>query len=560
LTERIRQPNRTVVNADRAAALLDAVRRRVLRGDASHADLKAQVFAAFQAFFTELSQPTTQHRPLLTLDLRDPDRYADMVSSIKHDIEAAGHDADNLSKSITSTFNYAQVAADRAQLSLRKATSKSQDLQHLSDSFAESMIVAGDDFADLSRIDQDASLEVPMIDSPVGQDAATLRREDSQNVLEDPNVVIKVLSKFQIYEGKFFAREGEARPEGGRFHFTGTDNSLQTDANVPGAPPDLIKRFSSWRADTMLPGKIQTPEGEKERADTTASDMLRWINASWTGSPFSQSELDMLVNNYHIDMGMDMGNALINPVPRRATTDRGATLDEKRRARALMLDGNPDTFWECEYVINTSEELGTGSQQTAKDPGGQSSNKPTVEEVMTTGNFGDEDKPPALKGDTGVQMTLSELTQLISSPTVDRMDLDCTILVELPEAKVINFITLAPHNFSDATWLEVVDVSTSEDGHEFEPLEGLHDGTYENILTDDINSELTNDEVSLTLAPNKYEYSGKGMWTFPPRQVKFFRIKLVQKTPIPAPYDVLAVELSATFTSTHVSTNSWGLF
>lgn len=560
MTERIRQPNRTTVNADRAEALLDAVRRRILRGDASHADVKAQVFAAFQAFFTGLSQPTTKCDPLLKFGMRDPNEYADMISSIKHDIKAAGHDADNLSKSITSTFNYAQVAAERAQLSLRKATSKSQDLQHLSDSFAESMIVAGDDFADLSRIDCEASLEVPVIDSPVGQDAATLRREDSQDVLKGEGIKIKVLSKFQIYEGKFFAREGESRPEGGRFHFTGTDHSIQTDAHVPGVPPDLLKRFNSWRSDPTLPGRVQTPDGEKQRAEITSTDMLRWVNTSWSGSPFSQAELDMLANNYHVDLGMDMGNALINPVPRAAKTDRGATPEEKQSARAKMLDGDPDTFWECEYIINAAEALGIGTPPTAENPVQQSTNKPTVQEVMTTGSFGDQARPPALGGDTGVQMSIGELTQLIASPSVDRMDLDCTILIELPKSEILNFITLAPHNFSDATWLEVIDVSTSEDGHTYEPIEGLHDGTYENVLTDDINSELTEDEVSLTLAPNKYEYSGKGIWAFPPRPVKFFRIKLLQKTPVPAPYDVLAVELTATFTSTHVSTNSWGLF
>lgn len=558
--QRVRQPNRMTVNADRARALLEAVRRRIERGEGSHPDIKARVFRAFQKYFTELSQPITEFKDLMAVGLRDPEDYSDLVDDMKEDLDTAAADARNLSDAVVSAFNFSSTLVDQLDTKVKKVTSKSQDLQHLSETFAEDTVVAGDDFADDSRIDRSVALEVPLVDIPLNQNEAVLKRQASENILAAfrNRVKIHVLSRFRIYEGFWFALEGEARPEGGRFHFSGRDNSLQTDATQPGVPPDLARRYNQWRADPVLPASIQTPDGAMKRALITAADALRWITEmGWRGSPFSASELDMLANNYHVNPAFGLDRDTLQPGPREAETDRGAPPDEKQVQRANMIDEDPDTFWECEYVTNAPEAVASVDPPAAPSP--TVGRRPMFLSFLMRG-LEDRREQEEETRETGRQMTLTELIEHISGPAVDKMDLDCSIIIELPEPKIVNWLNLFPHNFSDSSWLEVLDISTSKDGVEFESIEGMKENKFENLLTDEANTELTPEEVAITMAPSRFKYTGQGVWTFPAREVRFIRFDLLQRTPVPAPYDVLKVELSTTVTFTHTSKKSWGLF
>jgi len=572
--QRIRQPNRLTMNADRAKALLDAIRRRIERGNVEHADIKAKVFESFTKYFTELSQPTTDDDPLLGYGIRDPEQYSELMDSFQADVDSAAADARNLSDSIVSAFNYSSILAKQLDTNVRKVTSKSQDLQHLSNAFSDQIITAGDDFADDSKIDRSAALEVQMAEKAPNDSTITLKREGSVNMLNDSRVKIRVLSTFQIYEGLFHAPQGEARPEGNNFHFSGGSNSLETDLSAPGTPPELLRRFNSWRTDPSLPAMLQNPLGEIQRAAVTASDAVGWaLQAGGQWGPFSHSEWDMLSRNFHFDPTFAFETGLINPKPRMAETDNGAPLQQKNDNRRKMIDGDPDTFWECEYVTDSSEALALQVPPLMQGI-------PPIEEplgvieqgvsLLFPGNplgqqrsgssVGADTFEEGLNPDTGPQVTLGQLIDRITSPAMDKMDLDVTLVFELPDPQLVNWINMLPHNFSDTNWLEVLDVSTSLDGTNWDEIEGLHDHKFENILTDEANTELTPEEVAVTMAPSRFEYTGQGVWTFPTREVKMIRIKLVQKTPVPAPYDVTVLELSTTITATHVSTQSWGLF
>ena len=557
--QRVRQPNRSVTNADRARSLLEAVRRRIERGESSHPELKASVFRAFERMFTELSEPNSKAEPLMAMGVRDPKQYNEMVDAFEADINAAAQDAKNLSDSIVSTFNFSSVLAKQLDTRVKKVTSKSQDLQLLSETFAEDTVVAGDDFADDSRIDKQAALDVQLAELPANDNTIVLKREQGENVMTDQEVTIRILSTFRIYEGLFYAPNGEARPEGGKFHFTGSDNSLQSDTTAPGAPADLKKRYNNWRSDPSLPAQVQTPDGAKNRADITAKQAYQWAQSTGSWGPFSTSEWDMLANNYHIDPAFADEPGLLKPTPREVETDKGAPLSERSSIRQNMIDDDPDTFWECEYIVDASEALTKPASASGTQPSGAPSNdagSTTPGQQITNGVPGSTDNqgnsPPAETGTGGgQQITLGELIDKITGPAIDKIDLDCTIILELSNPKIVNWINLLPHNFSDSTWLEVLDVSTSLDGANWEEIDGLKNQQHENILTPEANSELTENEVSVTLAPNKFQYSGQGVWTFSAREVKFIRIKLLQKTPIPAPYDILKVDMTQTMTATH---------
>lgn len=545
--QRVRQPNRMMVNADRAKALLDALRRRVMKGEGSHQELKAKMFEAFAKYFTNLSCPTTEFDPLLPFGLRDPAQYTELLDSTEADINAAGNDAKNLSDSVVGAFNTVTAEVRQLEGTVKRVTSKSQDLQHLTEVFAEDTIVAGDDFSDTSRIDAGAALDVPPADLPKDQNVVLLKREEAKNILDD-RVKIRILSTFRLYEGCFFAMNGEVRPEGGRLHFTGVDRSAQTDTSAPGAPPDLVSRFNAWRSQgSETPTAVQTPEGQAERNKITASQGLAWAQASggqW--GPFSAREWDLLANNYHIDPTFTQDPNYANARPREVESDLGASLEERQAARKRMLDSNPDTFWEAEFVINAPEAVGQEPASSAQSSNGRRS----VEDVMTYGPAGTQQDQPR-QG----QPTLGELIDKISGPAFDKYDFDLDIILELPETRILNWLNLVPHNFSDSSWMEVLDIATSLDGGTWESVEGLKEGKFENVLTAEANSQLTSGEMSATMAPSKFHYVGTGVWTFPAREARFVRFKLLQKTPIPAPYDVLVVELTQTVVSTHTATS-----
>lgn len=555
--QRVRQPNRTTTNADRAKALLEVVRRRIERGEASHPELKAAVFEAFHKYFTQLSEPSVTVKPLVGMGLRDPKAYSDMVDGFKADINAAAADAKNLSDSVVGSFNYSTILAKSLEARSQKVAAKVQDLQMLSETFAEDTIVAGDNFADESRLDKGATIEVPQITVQPTEHSVVLNRERGENMLSGQAVTIRVLSTFRIYEGFFYAPNGESRPEGGSFHFTGSDNSIQSDTTAPGVPSDLLRRYNNWRSDTSMPASVQTPDGALNRASITAKQASVWAQQTGGWGPFSNSEWDMLANNYHVDPAFSNEPGLLNPVSRVSATDKGAPLDERNSIRQRMLDDNPDTFWECEYVIDSSEALTAQPGASSVQSTGQNSQVPATVVADTASNVpggstGQGNDPPTEDGSGGgPRITLGDLIDRITGPAIDKIDLDCTIILEMPEPRVVNWINLLPHNFSDATWLEVLDVSTSVDGAAWEEIDGLRNQQHENVLTQEANSELTPNEVAATMAPSKFSYAGQGVWTFPAREVKFVRIKLLQKTPVPAPYDVLKVEMTRTLTATH---------
>ncbi|MBU1067056.1 hypothetical protein KKE60_04685, partial [Patescibacteria group bacterium] len=154
------------------------------------------------------------------------------------------------------------------------------------------------------------------------------------------------------------------------------------------------------------------------------------------------------------------------------------------------------------------------------------------------------------------EITYQDLVNTISGKGIDRIDLEVTITAKLESQRVVNMLVLDPLNAGDGAWLEITDISTSTDGYTWAQIQGFTDHNYENILTDEANEELTDHEVGMTLAANKYEYTGKGLWTFPAVEARYIRVTLLQRAPVVAPYDVKVLELQGTTTTTHVGGGS----
>jgi hypothetical protein len=180
-----------------------------------------------------------------------------------------------------------------------------------------------------------------------------------------------------------------------------------------------------------------------------------------------------------------------------------ATTDQEllKNARRVVLDQNPDTYWQIERVVLTNQE--------DVDPGQLDDN---------------------LKYDFHVAM-----------------------VIKLNDPQMINAVTLDPVQFSRRSYMEVTGMETSLDGQTWETVPGLHDYNFYNILTDEANRQLPERTVSAVMAPSKYSYRGRGLWVFPSREVRDIRIKMVQRTPIENPYEVLVLNQRQTVQTTKKS-------
>ena len=437
-------PVPNTLDKDRAAALLRHIRRRVSEGKiTSYADLLREALATIDTFYKNLSEPITQPRVLDIDDARDPENVNLTYTEIEEDLTTSFNTARELSNAMASSFNYTSTLVAKLEGKVRKLTAQSQDLQHSTGVFTEDIITVGDSFTDNSKIDSDFSVSVDQAEILIGS-GCILPREEAVSIVDDAEIVIE--SNYPIYEGKFYALDGESIPEGKSFHF-------------------------------------------KERPGT---EPVGSFNVTDTPSAAAFKDPIPMVNT-----------APLKP----ATTDAGASIKEKDDNRNVMLDGNPDTFWQAEYAF-------------------------------------------MLPAFPDTEVTYQELVDYLSSPGIDGMDLDVTVTYKLPNSRILNFIVLDPANVGDGAWMEVIDISTSMDKTSWTPIEGLHDHNYENILTDEANEELTSSEVAFTLAPNKYQYAGKGVWTFPSVEARYIRVTIRQSVPVPAPYDIQAVELQQSVTDT----------
>jgi len=442
MTQKLLLPVPTNMDADRARALLEAIRRRVAeRKVTSYADLLRETLAAVDTFFAKLSKPVTEAGTIdEDDDPRDPEKFNDFTEDVYNDLRAAYSSAKQFSQALASGFNFTSTLVSQLEAKVRKIASKSQDLQHVTEIHTEDIISVGDDFSDASKIDKSFELEGDQTDV-LGGSGAMLHRVEALSVTDEADITVE--ANAPIYEGKLYALEGEAEPEGGRFHF-----KLDKESAID-------------------------PAGSKDHEEPIERMLTR--SASM------------------------------------AEIDGHASDEEKQAARRSILDGNPDSYWQAETVLSVE----------------------ALRIMLKNKNF-----------------DYYDLVSALSGPGIDFLDLAVTMILKLKEPQTLNFLVLDPLNDGSGNWLEVTDVATSEDGDAWEQLEGFTDHNYENVLTDEANEELTEHEVGMTLAPTKYKYSGKGLWAFPARFARYLRVTIVQRVPVPAPYDVLKVELQKTVTET----------
>lgn len=111
-------------------------------------------------------------------------------------------------------------------------------------------------------------------------------------------------------------------------------------------------------------------------------------------------------------------------------------------------------------------------------------------------------------------------------------------------------LVLDPMNFGERAWLEIDTIETSVDGDSWEEIPGLHNHTQYSTLTDEANKVLNTNQANTIMAPSKYRYGGKGLWLFGAREFRYLRFTVIQRTPIPNPYEIVEVKQKRQVTKT----------
>lgn len=213
-----------------------------------------------------------------------------------------------------------------------------------------------------------------------------------------------------------------------------------------------------------------------------------------------------------------------NNVSKGIFLEYGASEEDKARARLKMFDGNPDTFWECEYVIKLQSPLIPDVTESL-----------VITETTESPNelqFSDPEAPTA----ASIQIDVNDLnSRAIAQDTVDFM---IDIIITLPQEDNVNFVAINPVVFSKEAFVTVEDISTADETTGvFTTVDGWDTLKFGRSITPELNEYLTDSQLSATLAPNRFNYSGQGIYPFPVRVAKKIKVRLSMPFPSSSIYE-----------------------
>jgi hypothetical protein len=517
--------NRSVLVTERARILFKRLESPLIQDRNDLHKSMARVALLFKEFYGTLGKPSMQLRPFENKQVPRSTKINATMQEIEDDLQIAYKEVDAIGQSFVEVFNLSRAYTTELSSLSARAASKVVDLRLISNQLDQNIIVAGDDFNDLSRVDGAFPLQNPKADIFISQGIATLNRVESTN-LANRNTTIEVTpvaptflkrrptvgNVDRFYEGNFYNFMGSARPEGGKWHL----EESMTAAVGPGTGITTTAYFTD---------SSQTPN---------------------PSSPSAAQQAQANVNQY-----IENPNAAPNPGKRLRpqdiiVIDRGANTVELDNIRKRTLDENPSTFWECEYV-KVADSLQESVQQSQATEQQASINNPNPQ------------NPGQLEQDIiNAAVTLDDLraqAATISDSSDDDLIVDITI--RLDSRKSVNWLSINPNNFEELAWIDVLNIEYAEDvDRPFIVIPNFNDNISEKVLTDEANAELSNEEEFTTLSSTKYSYKGIGVWTFSPVMARIFRIRLRQRRAVPSPYQRLVVRLHRVFTQVYTQTQA----
>lgn len=215
--------------------------------------------------------------------------------------------------------------------------------------------------------------------------------------------------------------------------------------------------------------------------------------------------------------------------------DYGATDEQKQQSRAKMFDGNPDTFWECEFVYKLTNPLVSNLDEAI-----------VLDEKVEIPLGGDPNQSEA-EAPVGASIQIDSNDLNNKALAQDISDLVIDLIITLPQESPVNIVTLNPILFSKNAYITVQDISTSDSSNgTFTTVDGWNQLKYPKSLTPEANEYLTDSQLFATLAPSRSNYSGQGIFPFPLRITKKIKIRLSMPVPVSQTYERTYVLLKNT--------------
>lgn len=430
---------------------------RIKSGNASSiAAAINETISKFSEFFLNLSEAEFNPEFFSKNDTPRSEIYNNNLQSIYNDLKRFYDDLKNLNNIQITSYNFAQILTEEIIARADSLASTVVDLNILNNFDKGDVIVAGDDFKNYNFIDDNVGLGSSQADLLVGGNGLTLSRSSAKNLV---NAETKV----------------EVIPL-----FTTTQGNTETVGN--------LERFYEGNYYSYL-GTARPEAG---------SFNFRYVTATTgEGVSFKTGEGAIDESGAYVEMG--------------------ASEAQKRENRKKMLDGNPSTFWECEYVYKVP-----GLLDLAEPVEGSS--------VISEGQE--------------VVIDLEKAEQIAKNYDEPGRDLTVDIIFTLSEQTSINTVRIDPVIFGTTAFPEILDLATaSEEDGEFITVDDWNVLRFARVITPEANEFLTTSQLGSTLAPNRGAYRGQGVFAFPMRTAKKIKFRIKMANPVPSPYERIYILL-----------------
>ena len=523
-----RTPNRFDLDRKLLEEKLQQVSFRIKNNSLStEGEILNAVFVAYREVYNKSLGPESVDLPLDIYDVREENLLNTPFEAAERNIRALANMHGSLQDTQKSSHNYLAALAEMVQGHVSRAASKSVDLRLLSGTLRPNTIVAGDDFTDRSRIDDRLSGGVAAELLPLGG-GISLRRISSTDVLEGIPVTISVSGPSGLYEGKQYGRidpEPDGNPEGTNYRFETLEGNYRQQT-IEGVPDDLLARYQALVDFYSADPKAARAENLKKGLSPQKGLAKARKKGSFGG--LTTDEWEQIASNFHWERSFEEKSATPEETnvgkhdPSGRESDRTLTPfnsktfitkgdpAEVQAERQAMIDGDPDSFWEAELVVDTAAEYNAFPEQ-------------------------EEYNPVAI---------LDKITQDVQSRFDNESKfLDVAITLDLGEPRQANFITLLPMRFHPTQVPEVLGIDYSLEGISYTEIPEVRNGGFERKLVEDVNAELSDTETALSLATNKYDYRGEGVFGFSAVRARFLRVRLREQVPVPVHYQTLRLTM-----------------
>ena len=518
-----RLPNNTKTASARAKRLFESIQQRFQEQQLrSHEDIRSNLYEAFTEAFTHAGEPTFTGGSLPKDVPRQISHFAPLIEKLADDLWVAYKEAQAIAQTSTASFNFQATVVAMLEGQLKRAGSTLIDVQITNDRFLGPVIVAGDDFNDTSRIDEDVALTLPRADVNPLAGTLTLNRTNSRSVVDLDAVKISVEApqgyKQRLYEGQLFALLGQAVPEGGRFRFI---SQRKNQVRKQALSPDLIRRYREYVESQSQAASVTSRPQDGPQKPVSPLEAAELAKQSGMFAGITKDEWEVIASQLYL--GADLSHLLPGESvqfgsaldPNQVLIDAGASPDVRFERRKAMLDSNPDTYWQVEYSIPIQPITDFAN--------------------LVLGTIEDPEQA------TAAAQAINQHQR-----DFDALDLNVRITIDLSSPRTMNWIDLVPLLFEGIENLKILGIRSSEDGIEYEDIPPLVTGTSDKGISRTTNSEISPSVGEATLAPASSAFAGRGLWIFAPRAIRFIQLDLQQPVPVITPYQVLNVQLTQT--------------